>query len=214
MKRKLKKNNTCNVNQSINNIRKIHNSKDQYEGSHSSKEQLINTDKKIQNEKKVSNKKTNNKSELNTNLNLAVLNIRSLKEKLNELESCLLELVDKPHIILITESWVKEDEIKFYNLRNYRKKNRGGGIIFFIHESIKFTIIENEDMEKNNLLLINLDEINIKICGCYRSPSTLPQIFFDKLDSILEKNEKIIFAGDFNIDLLKKMKPIQSNMLT
>lgn len=54
--------------------------------------------------KKITRKKKQNKN----NLVIMLLNIRSIKNKLNELEIFLEELNKKPSIIIITESWLKK----------------------------------------------------------------------------------------------------------
>lgn len=63
----------------------------------------------------VNNKKKNIK---NDNLVIMLLNIRSIRKKLNELEIFIDDLNKKPHIIIITESWLREEEVKFFNLKN------------------------------------------------------------------------------------------------
>lgn len=96
----------------------------------------------------------------------------------HELEIFIENLDKKPNIIIITESWLKENELEFYNLNHYetigncRKNQRGGGIIIFIRDDIKFNILKNDQLDKSHLILINLNELNTKIAGFYRSPST------------------------------------------
>lgn len=59
--------------------------------------------------------------------------------------------------------------------------------------------------------MINLVELNLKICGFYRSPSTTYKIFFDILDDLLEKNENMICLGDANINLLNNDDKIKQH---
>lgn len=56
---------------------------------------------------------------------------------------------------------------------------------------------------KSHLTLINLNDLNLKIAGFYRSPSTKPEIFFDILENFLDKNDNLICLGDANFNLLK-----------
>ena len=141
---------------------------------------------------------------------IILLNIRSLKEKLQELEAILNDLLKKPHIIIITETWIKEEEIKFYNLNEYqmiancRKDCRGGGIIIYIHDKINFNVLMNENFEKNHLIIFKINELNLKIGGIYRSPSSSNNLFLEKLDDILERTENLILFGDFNFNLLNE----------
>lgn len=103
------------------------------------------------------------------NLIIASLNIRSIRKKLNELEIVSENLKRKPHIIItITESWLREEELKFFNIKTYqsigncRSTHRGGGIIIFLRNDINFKILKNEKFEKSHLILINLISFNIK----------------------------------------------------
>lgn len=120
---------------------------------------------------------TKQKTTLN-NLNIALLNIRSLRNKLHELEILLNEQKQMPKIIIITESWLRKEDVQFYNLNGYstvascRENNRGGGILMFIHESIKYNEVKNVNFDKNHLIIIHLTEIDLKICGFYKSPAT------------------------------------------
>lgn len=81
------------------------------------------------------------------NLVIALLNIRSIRNKMDELEIYVNNLVKKPHIIIITETWLKSQEIQFFNIKHYetigncRESTRGGGILFFIRDDIKFNLI-------------------------------------------------------------------------
>lgn len=138
-----------------------------------------------------------------------LLNIRSIKNKLNELEIFLEELNKKPSIIIITESWLKNEEVKYFNLKNYqslgncRTNQRGGGIIFFINDNLNYNVIKNEQFHKSHLILINLSDLNIKVAGFYRSPSTRTDHFFEILENTLDKIDNLICCGDANLDLFK-----------
>lgn len=62
---------------------------------------------------------------------------------------------------------------------------------------------------KSHLILINLSNLNIKIAGFYRSPSTKSGDFLEILESLLDKTDNLICFGDFNYDILK---PDDSNV--
>lgn len=155
------------------------------------------------------NKKQKNRNKKLNKLIIALLNIRSIKNKINDLETLIDDLNEKPHIIIITESWLKEDEVKFYNLNNYqtvsncRINSRGGGILIFIRNDINFNVVLNELHGKSHFTLINLNDLNLKVCGFYRSPSTKPEQFFDILENVLDKTDNLICLGDANFNLLK-----------
>lgn len=89
-------------------------------------------------------------------------------------------------------------------MNNCRESHRGGGIIMFIKENIKFNVIKNEQFSKSHLIMINLNDLNIKITGFYRSPATKSEDFIDILENTLDKTDNIICFGDSNFDLFKK----------
>lgn len=89
-----------------------------------------------------------------------------------------------------------------------RNKKRGG-VVILVKPHIEFKPLS---------LLDYCTETSFECCGIsvndfviiciYRTPSSDPNIFFEKLTLILErfiidKNKKIVLAGDFNINMLK-----------
>ena len=69
-------------------------------------------------------------------LKILHLNIRGLKGKLFALSS-LLNKRKSPEIIILNETWLKEDDNKRINIPNYKyegipRKNRKGGVGFLI----------------------------------------------------------------------------------
>lgn len=119
------------------------------------------------------------------------------------------QLKKKPHLIVITETWLKNEEIIFYNLKNYqsigncRENTRGGGILLYIRDDIKFNIVKSEQFYKSHLILINLNELNTKIAGFYRSPATTSDLFLEILENTLDNTNNLICLGDLNYDLLR-----------
>lgn len=174
---------------------------------------IVCTEKVIINN--VKRKKT--RKEKKNELHIICLNIRSLKNKMDELEHFIKKLKKKPQLIIITESWIRKGEEKFFCMQNYcpvfssRIDCRGGGIAVYVHESIPFEEKVNIQIEKNHVILIRLCDLKINICAIYRSPSTNINDFLNYLDEYLENNEKQIVCGDINIDLLKKNCPNTTN---
>ena len=67
--------------------------------------------------KNLNNLKINYNLNLNTNiinngLNIIYLNIRSIKNKLEQLES-IIQTQSKTHIIILTETWLHQTETQF-----------------------------------------------------------------------------------------------------
>lgn len=125
---------------------------------------------------------------------------------MDELEHFIGKLDKKPQIIIITESWIKKGEEKFFCMQNYcsifssRIDCRGGGIVVYIHDGFPFDEKINFQIEKNHVIL--LCDLNVSVCAIYRSPSTNINQFLKYMDELLENNEQTIICGDINIDLL------------
>lgn len=142
-------------------------------------------------------------------LRIVYLNIRSLRNKLQELQLTLNEMKEKPHIIVIGETWLKKEEENFFQIDEYeavfnsRENTRGGGLVMYINKNIKYETILNTEFEKSHVIVAKLMDYEIKICGYYRSPATKVDTFFEHLEKQLETNENLICLGDTNIDLFK-----------
>ena len=79
--------------------------------------------------------------------NIIYENIRSLKNKLDEVVGQVEEEMDRGiivHVVAIIESWVTQSNINQIKLKNYgvahslRKTGRRGGNTFFLHNSLNF----------------------------------------------------------------------------
>jgi len=71
--------------------------------------------------------------------NIFVLNIRSIRSNFNELCLYLDNVRNKEYdIIVLTESWVYNNEIRYYSLGGYttylskRENKRSGGVVLYV----------------------------------------------------------------------------------
>ena len=76
-------------------------------------------------------------TQTHNNIHFIYLNIRSLRNKLHDLEHLIQSLSFVPHFIILTETWIFEDEINYFNIENYKqfhctRSTRGGGVNQFI----------------------------------------------------------------------------------
>lgn len=81
--------------------------------------------------KHMINTNTNNDS----NLNVMYINIRSIRNKLDKLETLLQTHTKLTHIIVIAETWLYSNETHLYNIPNYEhlfntRPTRAGGVQF------------------------------------------------------------------------------------
>lgn len=140
--------------------------------------------------------------------NIIYFNAQSLRNKLNDLEFVLSQFKYKIHIIVITETWLKADENKFYNLVGYnafhsnRKQKIGGGVTIFTSNDLIVSKVFEEEFCLCNFLILKLHQLNIHIAGIYRPPSSVLNTFFEKFENILCNFSSSILVGDFNINLI------------
>ena len=158
---------------------------------------------------------------------LCSLNAQSLHAKFTEIKNFIHTLnVDHQvlDILTISESWVKD--FSLYNIDNYnlfgssRPSGRGGGTAIYIHNSSTAKQVNNPIFFVPNIFEATVLEVNLKgkfkflLVSIYRPNnhellSTGAQIeeFLLQLEICLNfldnKKKPVIFAGDFNLDLLK-----------
>lgn len=153
----------------------------------------------------MSASKNNSKTE---NLQIIYANVRSMRDKVEEIE-LLATIRLYPEIIILNETWLHEEESKYFNIRGYesvhncRKNKKGGGTSILIKNGINFSIkLKNE---KYNTLIVELLGLKSKlnIFTMYRAPDENVINYIEHLEYITDKYKNLIFVGDVNIDLLK-----------
>ena len=160
-------------------------------------------------------------------LNLVHINMRSLRNKILELEVFLNYLgnllsLKGIRVLCISASWLLDDEIPSINFPNFkidsffcRKNKSGGGVINMIHEnenvSSKFNCkfvndmcVESQIEMCASSILVNHNEI--RILTIYRPPNGNFEFFLKQIEltlsTIVSKSSGCIVCGDFNINFL------------
>lgn len=165
--------------------------------------------------------KETEKSDLQNKVNLRILHVngQSIKKKRNTLVKYLEK--HNPHFFVVSEHWLKDNEIIHYNLPNYslathfcRKNKRAGGIAIFALNSMDFKIQENEHVNKlSTEETLEIASINVQtnstkftITGLYRNPSSNYRASLEQLQEafLLLNNHTSFFMGDMNIDISTK----------
>ena len=154
------------------------------------------------------------------NFSILHMNVRSIKNKLDELQHFLIRSDIQWDIICLSETWLKNDIIKYYELENYnvfascRTTGEGGGTAIYVN--VKHHVIERKDLESTEFeanfvqVKLNCDNItrSIIIGEMYRPPSSLSSNFLSYLEKVLDTvaNERkfAIIAGDFNYNTLQE----------
>lgn len=147
-----------------------------------------------------------NKKKHNT-LRFLFWNARSLKKRIQELPTLLLNL----DVFICVESWLSADKDSekrinfpgFLTLRQDRLHSRGGGIVIMIRKNIAY--FEIKDIKSPDLSVelygIKITNTNpsLDIIVCYRSPgSTLSQAQWDMIVNNTNNRNNCILVGDFN----------------
>lgn len=141
-------------------------------------------------------------------LTIGYMNIRSIRNKFEELQ-CYLRL-HRCHILTITETWLSEDEVQFFELQGYRavhscREGRGGGTSLFVCDEIGFEVMDIiGGISPCNIIRIKLCHVKLQVLAVYRPPGFDIGAFQEVLYNLLHscKGDTVVI-GDMNVDLLK-----------
>ncbi|CAB4005080.1 Hypothetical predicted protein [Paramuricea clavata] len=153
-------------------------------------------------------------------INIAHLNICSLKKREHLIQIRLLMQENKFDVLAVSESWLtssvrnEEVEIFGYSLSRLDWRGRsGGGVCAYIKSSLKKKVLRDltEISESGfHQLWLQIQHKKLKsflLCVCYRPPdspvSCFTNNFMDNYIKALTFGKDIIIAGDLNCDLLK-----------
>ena len=162
------------------------------------------------------------KTTLNSQDDFSIIhvNLRSMSKNFENFKTLLANCSHEFSMICITETWCKDDAIKFnsnyqlpnYNVVHFPRKNRtGGGICVFVHNSLIFKLRDDlstsdENNESMIIEIINKNSKNIIIGTTYRPPSGKIKPFKSYFKNLFEKsnqtNKVMYFLGDFNLNVL------------
>lgn len=153
----------------------------------------------------------------NRSLKILYLNARSLRNKRHPLEYILRELNYMVDLIIITETWFKNDEPEFKipNFMGYfanRPNKTGGGVAIFINKRVKYDSSKirtfSNDMHSYVSVVIKCSDKLHKIIGFYRPPSMNDEElndFYDILGSVMSNSEiHTELFGDFHFNILNE----------
>lgn len=156
------------------------------------------------------------KNHSNDTFKFVLLNARSISS-MDRYESFkeLLSILDcKFDIIVVCETWIKEDLISMYELENYHslhscRKNEGnGGVAIYYRknlEATKITTIYNHNYNMIQALFRLPLGVSMYVTACYRSPinsNVMLSPFMYELEDLLQVagSNRSILLGDFNLD--------------
>lgn len=162
------------------------------------------------------------------------INICRLPSKFEKLKFLIAEFSTyniEIDVILICETFLNSTNCVFFQLPGYRfleshrSNQEGGGVGIYVRDKYQTKLRKDLSVFSQNLYESIFCEISVNgrktlVGEIYRPPNSVPSVFLDKLESVLDKIDKIkfnkIICTDQNIDFLK-IKPgsnaIPSRML-
>jgi hypothetical protein len=160
------------------------------------------------------NSKFQNKE--NSNISLINFNIRSFNKNIDNFTAVLNSLCFVPDDIVLTETWLTNDNKIYANIDNYksfhtiRESGRSGGVSIFYKSCIDVEFVDSLSVCNKTIetctVKIKLNKEILIIVGIYRPHSDSIENFSFVLNRLLESRyllkSKVCLAGDFNVNIL------------
>ena len=137
---------------------------------------------------------SHSKSFHNNSLSIICFNIRSFTKNSDEFLGYLHNVDNKFDVIVLTETWGKEETLVLFNIpgynsyHNYRRNRLSGGVSIFIKNTLHSEEIDSLNISNNVIesaavkITLPVTGKIIKIMGIYRPPDGDTSNFIDTLD--------------------------------
>lgn len=155
------------------------------------------------NKNQNNNHHSNNNKNNNRHIKIAHLNIQSVRNKIDKLKHFVASHgID---IMSLNETFLKPSysiSIPSYNIvRLDRKKRKGGGVCFIIHESIPYDLLSLNLNESDEITAIELPTVLVNgkklVIASYYNPPNLT-VKIPILDQLFSYSQNVILLGDLN----------------
>jgi hypothetical protein len=146
-----------------------------------------------------------------THVNVLYINVRSIRKNWDTMLSSINDILNRTHILILSEINVNSEEAGNYFLPGFKQINlcrlsgRGGGILLLYRKELKIQRMANNFLNAE-LLTIKLQIKNheLLILAFYRPPSLNVNSFNAELEIYLQSNEikqckNVVMIGDMNI---------------
>ncbi|KAL0832236.1 hypothetical protein ABMA28_001686 [Loxostege sticticalis] len=139
-------------------------------------------------------------------------NIRSLIKNFTKLQQVIHSSKYPLDLIILTEVGVTDMIVNLFNIPGYnmyyqlRSTQRGGGIIVYVKNHLKFTITPYKSIMFENLtgILKLSPNVDVVVCAIYKPPKRNKYLFVKELGryvSNYDAKTNLLLIGDSNIDL-------------
>lgn len=142
---------------------------------------------------------------------LLLTNCRSIRNKVNELQSVMHER--KADVVVLTETWLDANipdstiYVEGYKSVRMDRNQRGGGILIYIrefyqHDIVPFDITHHSD--NSNVLCLRIRELSLLLVCIYHPHWNCLEVHRSMLDDLMrfmltvKNNERIALCGDVN----------------
>lgn len=140
-----------------------------------------------------------------TELHLVHLNARSVRS-LDKFNFILAQFHPRYDVIILTETWVRQEEAPYYNVEGFDRVSFcrdgiGGGIFVFIRNTLRICGVDRSTFKSAESLTVELagNKRSVFITAIYRPPTNNATFFTEELEQFLDGPQRRVIVGDLNI---------------
>lgn len=152
-------------------------------------------------------------SKLNPNKFMAALhlNLRSIRDKGDDLREFLENMDISFNVLMFTETWLTQSEkppqLEGYTYQGITRTNgRGGGVAMYLREHLQYEVISSFTTTNEHIECLTVCLKSFYVCVIYRPPNGNKTPFFEFTDELLNyltnTGSKFLIMGDLNINML------------
>lgn len=150
-------------------------------------------------------------------LNFVELNVRSICKYWDLFHVYFKDCLNHIDILMLCETAIRRELVNLYNIPGFksyhycRNHKSGGGILLYVKNNLSFSQIFLDTKYFENVfgILTLPNNSTLNVLAIYRPPNLNKQAFLSEISMVFENNiksnESVIFFGDVNLNLLKKM---------
>lgn len=142
-------------------------------------------------------------------VNMLQINVRGINQisKLDSLCVFLQSLPVNVDVLIIGETWIKNDRCKYYNIpgfkSTYSSRNKSsGGLAVFVRNELNFEVKSNLAEDGLHHIELSITTARITVHGIYRPPGYELEKFLSLVENIVsssDPNTPCFILGDMNL---------------